>query len=223
MSSLAQNRVVVPVSPVGSRFSRGPVAQTHLEGLEPLVAIAPDLDLDALGERVDHRDTHTVQASGHLVTAPAELATGVEDGQHDGDRRQLLARWDVDGDAAAVVGDLNGAVGQDRNLDAVTEAGQCLVHRVVHDLPHQVVQAALTGRADVHAGSLADCLESFEDLDRAGVVVPRLDRVAFEDAGRDHLRVPPGARPERRPVRGGGRDIRGWSFGRGRDGGLVGH
>ena len=194
MSSLAQKRVVVPVSSVGSPFSSGPVGHAHLEGLEPVEAVALDLDLDALGERVDHRDADAVQAAGDLVAAAAELAAGVQHGQHDGDGGQLLARRDVDGDAAAVVGDLDGAVGQDRDLDPVAEAGQRLVDGVVHDLPHQVVQAALAGGADVHAGPLADRLEALEDLDRAGVVVARLDRVALEDAGGDHVGGS-GARP----------------------------
>ncbi len=57
------------------------------------------------------------------------------------------------------------AVGQQRDLDAVAVAGQRLVDRVVDDLPDQVVQAALAGRADVHAGPLADRLEALEDLD----------------------------------------------------------
>ena len=86
------------------------------------------------------------------------------------------------------------------DLDAVAEAGQRLVDGVVHDLLHQVVQAALAGGADVHAGTLADGLEALEHLDRAGVVVAGLDRVALEDAGRDRRRrARPGAR--RGPVR----------------------
>ena len=46
----------------------------------------------------------------------------------------------------------------------VAVAGQRLVDRVVDDLVDQVVQAALTGGADVHAGPLADRLETLEDL-----------------------------------------------------------
>ena len=61
----------------------------------------------------------------------------------------------------------------------VRVAGQRLVDGVVDDLPHQVVQAALAGGADVHAGALADRLEPLEDLDRGGVVLALLDRVAL--------------------------------------------
>ena len=57
------------------------------------------------------------------------------------------------------------------DVDRVAVAGQRLVDRVVHDLPDQVVQAALAGRADVHAGPLADRLEALQDGDRRGAVV----------------------------------------------------
>ena len=63
----------------------------------------------------------------------------------------------------------------------VAVAGQRLVDGVVHDLPDQVVQAALAGGADVHAGALADRLEPLEHLDRGGVVLAVLDRVALAD------------------------------------------
>ena len=77
---------------------------------------------------------------------------------------------DVDRDAATVVDDLDAAVGEHRDDDPVAVAGQRLVDGVVDDLPHQVVQAALAGRADVHARALAHRLEALEDLDRGGVV-----------------------------------------------------
>jgi hypothetical protein len=111
-----------------------------------------------------------VEAAGHLVAASAELPAGVEDGEDDGDRRDPLDRVDVDRDAPPVVDDLDRAVVEHRDDDPVAVAGQRLVDGVVDDLPDQVVEAALTGRTDVHAGALAHRLEPFEDLDRRGVV-----------------------------------------------------
>jgi hypothetical protein len=56
--------------------------------LAPDVALAADLDLERLAQRVDDRDADAVQAAGHLVAAAvAELAAGVQDGEHDLDRR----------------------------------------------------------------------------------------------------------------------------------------
>ncbi len=143
-----------------------------------MVAAVAHIDLEPRAQRVHHRDADAVQTTGHLVAAAAELAAGVEHGQRHRHRRHLLARGGVDGDAAAVVGDADTAVVEQGDLDPVAVAGQRLVDRVVHDLPHQVVQAALTGRADVHARTLADRLETLEDLDRGRVVLALLDRVA---------------------------------------------
>ena len=49
-------------------------------------------------------------------------------------------------------------------------AGERLVDGVVDHLVDEVVEAARAGRADVHAGSLADRLEALEDGDVLGAV-----------------------------------------------------
>ena len=112
-----------------------------------------------------------MQAAGDLVAAAvAELAAGVQDGQHDLDGRALLLLHHRDRDAAAVVDDRDGVVGMDRDVDARAVAGERLVDGVVDDLVDEVVQAAHAGRPDVHAGSLADRLEALEDGDVLRVV-----------------------------------------------------
>ena len=112
-----------------------------------------------------------MQAAGHLVAAAvAELAAGVQDGEHDLDRGLALLLVHGDGDAAAVVDDRDRVVGVDRDVDLGGEAGQRLVHGVVHDLVDEVVQAADARRADVHPRALAHRLEPLEDRDVLGVV-----------------------------------------------------
>ena len=140
------------------------------ELLLPQLAAVAHLDLEVAGQRVHHRDADAVQTAGHLVAAAAELAARVQHGQREGHGRQLLAGRGVGGDAAAVVLDPHPAVGLEGDHDPVAVAGQRLVDRVVHDLPDQVVQAALAGRADVHARPLAHRLQTLEDLDHGGVV-----------------------------------------------------
>src|SRR5690606_20223169 len=49
--------------------------------------------------------------------------------------------------------------------------GQRLVHRVVDDLPQAVHEAARVRGADVHAGTLADGVQAFEDRQMACGVV----------------------------------------------------
>ena len=71
-----------------------------------------------------------------------------------------------DRDATAVVDHLDAATVEQADEDGVAVAGQCLVDGVVHHLVDQVVQAALTGGTDVHAGTLADRIEALKDGDR---------------------------------------------------------
>ena len=147
------------------------VGHAEAEGLAPQVAAVADLGVQVGRQRVDDRDADAVQATGHLVAAAAELAARVQHRQRHRQRGHVLPGCGVGGDAAAVVLDPDAAVGPQGDDDAVAVAGHRLVDRVVDDLPDEVVQAALTGRADVHAGPLADRFESLQHLDRGGVVV----------------------------------------------------
>ena len=149
----------------------GPCGRAADVGLLPLVAVALDGHVELVRERVDDRDADAVQAAGDLVAAAlAELAAGVQDGEHDLEGGLVLLLHLRDRDAAAVVDDGHRVVGMDRHRDRVAVAGQRLVHRVVHNLIDKVVQPAHTGRADVHARTLADGLEALENRDVLGVI-----------------------------------------------------
>ena len=56
------------------------------------LAVAPDLEVEPLRQRVDDRHADAVQAAGHLVAVVVELAAGVQHGQHDLGRRLAAAR-----------------------------------------------------------------------------------------------------------------------------------
>ncbi len=160
-------------------------------------AVAADLDVEVLGERVDDRDADAVEAAGDLVAAAvAELAAGVQDGQDDLEGGLALLLHVRDGDAAAVVDDRDGVVRVDRDRHGVAVTGECLVDGVVDHLVDEMVQTADTRGADVHAGTLAHRLESFEDGDVLGVVRPLFFVTAF-DAGH----VPPSFHKRRPGVR----------------------
>ena len=76
--------IVVPVLFTARPFLNLVVGLAALVVLLPDVAVAPDLQVEPLRERVDDRDADAVQAAGDLVAAAvAELAAGVQGGQHD--------------------------------------------------------------------------------------------------------------------------------------------
>ncbi len=111
-----------------------------------------------------------MKSSGRRIGASAELAAGVQFGEHDLERRDLALLVPVDGDAPAVVVDLHRSVAVQYHLYPVAVAGRRFVDRVVDQLPQKVHETVAARSADVHPGSLPDRLEAFEGLDRVGVV-----------------------------------------------------
>ena len=163
------------------------------------LAVAPDLEIERLRQRVHDRHADAVQAARHLVAVVVELAAGVQHGQHDF-RGRLAAGVLIDGNAAAVVDDGDRIVDVERDVHLVAVAGERLVDRVVDDLVDQVMESRRTGRADVHRGTLAHGLETLEDLDLVrAVVVDRVQPVAVAGRGMyGRRRVTVAARPRLR-------------------------
>ena len=126
------------------------------------VAAAVDLHVQPRGERVHHRSPDPVQSAGGGVGTAAELAAGVQPGHHKLHAGQAGLGFHVDRDPAPVVAHLRAAVRVRRDLDPRAVPSECLVHRVVEDLPQAVQQAPAVGGADVHARALADRVEAVE-------------------------------------------------------------
>ena len=76
----------------------------------------------------------------------------------------------VDGNAAAIVGDGQEAVGLELDLDPGGVAGHGLVHAIVDHLGEKVMQRLLVGAADIHARPAPHGLEALEHLDVGGGV-----------------------------------------------------
>ena len=145
----------------------------HLEVLTPQVPIALNLSFHAGGQGVNHRNAHAVQTTGYCVGVRVELTAGVQL-RHDNLHGRRASRVILHRDATTVIDNLHATVGQQRNADLLGVARHSLINRVVHNFPHQVVQAALTGGSDVHTWTLADSLQAFQDRNRARAVVALL-------------------------------------------------
>ena len=81
-----------------------------------------------------------MQTAGDLVAVSAELAAGMEHGEHNLEGGDLELGVLVDGDAATVVFDRAGAVFVDGHVDLVAKPAESLVDGVVDDLPDEVMK-----------------------------------------------------------------------------------
>ncbi len=139
--------------------------------LLPRVPVALDRDGHLRRERADDGRADAVEAARVKVVSLVELPARVQRREDELESALLVLRVDVDGDAAAVVRDLDlPAARKERDVEARGIAVDDLVDRVVDDLVDEVVETARVHAADVHAGALADGLEAFEDGDVAGGV-----------------------------------------------------
>ncbi len=102
--------------PVGASFSsfsqslEAPDRHAALEALMPVIALATNVELQPLGERIDDGDADAVKAAGDLVAGSTELAAGVQHGQDHFRRGLPVLVHDSHGDASAVVGHGDGVV-----------------------------------------------------------------------------------------------------------------
>ncbi len=146
------------------------LAALELHGVKLLAA--RDLDVQRLRQGVHDGDADPVQPARRVVNLALELAARMQRREDHLERRlRLVLRVRVDGDATAVVGDRQEAIGPELDLDPARVPGDRLVHAIVDHLGEKVVQRLLVGAADVHAGAPAHGLEAFEHLDVGGRVL----------------------------------------------------
>ena len=73
-----------------------------------MLAVPVDGQVQDLGQGVDDRHAHAVEAAGDLVGVAVELTARVEDGHDHLGGGSALLRVDIYGDTAAIVGDRDG-------------------------------------------------------------------------------------------------------------------
>ena len=139
------------------------------------LAVPPDAQLQPIRQGVHDRHANTVQAARHLIAVLVELPARVQLGHDNLGRRDALFFVNSDRNSASVVAHryTRIRVNFDRNFGGMT--GQCLVDAVVHDLIDHVMQTRpVVGIADIHAGTLANRLQSLENLDGIRAIFLRL-------------------------------------------------
>ena len=105
------------------------------------------------------------------VLSAVELRARVELGEHDLDAADFELGVFVDGDASPVVAHPCDIVVEELDGDGVAVAVCHLVDAVVDDFPKDVVHAFDACGADIHTGTLSDCVQALEHTDIPGFVV----------------------------------------------------
>ena len=140
-------------------------------GLFPDLSIAPDFEIEPVGESVDDGNADAVQAARNFVSVAIEFSAGVQHGHHDFRGGLFLRGMHVHGNAAAVVDHGDADIVVHGDVDFIAEAGHGFVHGIIHHFPDQVMQSELAGGTDVHRRTLADRFDAAQHFDGCGVVL----------------------------------------------------
>ena len=160
----------------------------HLHGVQRLpllvlllvyLSVAEHLRRHVLRERIHAADAHAVQTAADLIAALVELTAGMQHRHYDLQRRAMLLRMLIDGNAASVVLDDDAVVLAHRHLDVRAEPRKGFVDTIVNGFVNQVVQSLFADVADVHRGALPYRLKSFKHLNVARRVVGTPLHVCF--------------------------------------------
>ena len=145
---------------------------SHHITLVPDFSFPLDGQLQLLGESVHHGHADAVQPSGYLVGIVIEFAAGMEHGHDDFGRGNPFFLVKAHRNAAAIIGNRDGIVRVNGDIDGAAMASQGLVDGIVHDLEDHVMQAgAIIGVAYIHARTLAHRVQALEHLDGRGIVI----------------------------------------------------
>jgi hypothetical protein len=132
------------------------------------LAVAMNSELQVFRECVDDRYADAMETARNLVRGVVELTAGVQHGHDHFCGRATLLRMDIHRYSTAVIGHSDRLVGMDRDRYFAAVTSQCFVNGVVYYLEHHVVQTgAVVGVTDVHSWSLADRIETLQNLDFA--------------------------------------------------------
>ncbi len=141
--------------------------------LLPRRPISPDFEIEVFAQRIHARHTHAVQTARNFIGGRIKFSAGMQSRHHDLRRGNLLAidHHVIDRNATTVIDHGNGIVEMDRNFDLGGESGKRFVDGVVDHFIHQVMQAEVTGRSDVHRGTLAHRFHPAQHFNGVGIVV----------------------------------------------------
>ena len=146
------------------------------------LAIAVNLHLAPLREKIHNRHTDAVQSTRSLISLLIELATELENRHHTLQGADIASHFlgkvcvAFDRDTPTVVLDRHRTIGIDENGNHLRELRHRFIDGVVHNFIHQVVQSLERGVPDVHPRPGTDVLQIVEELQILRVVIGPIER-----------------------------------------------
>jgi len=134
----------------------------------------------SVGERVDHRDANPVQTAGGLIGITTEFPARMECGHDDLERGLVFElRMRVNGNAAAIVRDLERSVRHQLHANPTRVTGNCFIHGVIEHFRKQVMQRAFVRAPNIHARAPTNGLQPFKDFNVLGGIADLPGRCLF--------------------------------------------
>ncbi len=128
------------------------------------ISVTINLYLEPFRQRVHYARSHAMQTARFFISvAAAEFSAGMQYSEDNRWRRNAFIFVYPCRNASSVIFDANAPVRVNRNFNCIAIPGQYLVFGVIDDLPDKMVQAAASGRADVHSRSDTYCGQAFEN------------------------------------------------------------
>ncbi len=92
-----------------------------------------------IGQGIDDRNTHAVQAAGNFIGAAVEFSAGMQHRHDDLCRRASFLRVNIDGNTAAIIHHRHRTLCMDDYADFAAITRQRFVYRVIHHFKDHVV------------------------------------------------------------------------------------
>ena len=105
-----------------------------------------------------------MKTAGNFISSAAEFTAGMEHRMNDFHCRDAHLRMLVHRHTAAVIFHHDGIILLYGDMDVLAVSGQSFVDTVIHNFINQMMKSSRSCASDVHARTLADCFQTFQNL-----------------------------------------------------------
>ena len=132
-----------------------------------LFVVTKNRQLKPLGQGINNRNANPVQSARDLVRIIIKFTAGMQLRHDHFGCRNALFSVNINRNAPAIISDRHRPILIQLYLDNVTMPGKRLINRIIDNLIDHVMQpGAIIGVANIHAGALANSVQTAQHLNR---------------------------------------------------------